>query len=328
MQCEAASGVYHAMRLIKQRYPIELDAIQLEVAAYVDHLRNNRGFQEGTIKHHKRALEAFLRQIIRNEAVHTALGKLSAKEVHDYIEQLPTTSANFKKKKACTALHGYFRFLALKGLNVEHLSGAVPSVACSRPALFPKIISPDDIHILLDSVDISTPMGKRTRAVILALSDLGMRIGDVSRLKLDDIDWRNGTIRVENRKRATPYCLPLPKRLGEALVDYIKNGRLLSKAREIFLSHGHSKPVGKPASASALQNAVDQQWIASGLHGKYSGTHILRHTTATRLKQEGVPLKSIADVLGHSSIDTTALYVQVDVPALRTVTQPWPEGRS
>ena len=58
---------------------------------------------------------------------------------------------------------------------------------------------------------------------------------------------------------------------------------------------------------------------------RFSGTHVLRHSLATRMRQQGISLKFIADVLGHDSIQTTTLYAQVDLPALRAVAQPWPE---
>jgi site-specific recombinase XerD len=73
---------------------------------------------------------------------------------------------------------------------------------------------------------------------------------------------------------------------------------------------------------------VARAWKSAGLDKRFSGTHILRHTVATRMKQEGVSLKFIGDVLGHHSLQTTTLYAQVDLPALRTVAQPWPEEQS
>jgi integrase len=153
--------------------------------------------------------------------------------------------------------------------------------------------------------------------------DLGMRVGDVARLSLDDIDWRAGTMAVANHKRGRPYRLPLPKRLGQALADYLANARPSSERREVFLCH--AQPRGLPTTVHALKTAVRSAWKRAGLYDRFSGTHILRHTVATRMKQQGVALKSIADVLGHHSLQTTTLYAQVDLPALRSTAQPWPE---
>jgi integrase len=157
--------------------------------------------------------------------------------------------------------------------------------------------------------------------------DLGMRVGDVARLSLDDIDWREGTIRVSNHKRARPYRLPLPKRLGQALADYLTTARPTSPCRRLFLSRAHH-PRAPEATVAGLKEAVKRIWKRSGIGHRFSGTHILRHSVATRMKQLGVSLKSIADVLGHHSLQTTALYAQIDLPALRRVAQTWPEARS
>ena len=202
----------------------------------------------------------------------------------------------------------------------------VPTVRRPRTALSPKWLTSVDTDRLLSSVDRSRATGKRTYAVILCMAELGLRVGDVARLKLEDIDWREGTVRVPNHKRGRPYQLPLPRRLGQAIADYLAEGRPSSPRREIFLRHAH--PRGTAVTPGALKREVRRAWQRAGLDKRFSGTHILRHSVATRMKQEGVSLKFIADVLGHDSVQTTTLYAQVDLPVLRTVAQPWPEVQS
>lgn len=153
-----------------------------------------------------------------------------------------------------------------------------------------------------------------------------MRIGDVSRITLDDINWREGTIRICNQKVGSPFHLPLPQRVGAALVDYIRNGRPHSNSRQVFLNHAVAHFTGLPTAVSTLKNRIAVAWNLSGLSDRFSGTHVLRHSLATGLCQNGIPLKTIADILGHSVIQSTALYAQVDLPSLRQVIQPWPKG--
>jgi integrase/recombinase XerD len=87
----------------------------------------------------------------------------------------------------------------------------------------------------------------------------------------------------------------------------------------------HYPPHDQPAGRDALRGDIYQAFRRAGLGTSSKGTRILRHTTGTHLIQRGVPLKDIADVLGHRSIDTTAIYAKVDLPALREVALPWPE---
>jgi site-specific recombinase XerD len=318
-----------AVVLIRKKYStaVRRNPIQVEVDEYADHLARNRGLGEGTISNHKRCLKEFLEYYFAGEKVKIA--ELTASHIRDYFTEFPRVRQSAKgikgaKERACTTLRSYFRFLELRGVPVKHLMVAVPVVSSPRRALSPRILKQEQLDQLLRSVDRSTAVGKRDYAAILCMCDLGMRVGDVPRLTLDDIDWRESSMRVANHKKDRPYRLPLPKRLGEAIADYLANGRPPSQFREIFLRH--ARPFGVPVAAHSLKSAVQRAWERAGLYGAFSGTHVLRHSAAARMKQKGVPLKSIADVLGHSSLQTTMLYAQVDLPALRRVAQPWPGG--
>lgn len=310
-----------ALTLIWEKQPPEVrrSPAQIEVGRYVEHLACNRGLAEGSISNHARVLEEFLTLHFAHEEV--KIDRLTPLCIRDYIAGLPR---NRRKDRVCTVLRGYFRFLELQSAAVRHLAITIPTVPSHRPALSSRILTQEQLDQLLRSINRSTTPGKRNYAAILCMSDLGMRVGDVVRLSLDDIDWREGSVRVANHKQCRPYRLPIPRRLGEALSDYIANGRPASRFREVFLRH--TQPFGIPASHHSLKTAIQRVWIKSGLYDRFSGTHILRHSAATRMKQNGIPLKSIADVLGHSSMQTTMLYAQVDLPALRRTAQPWPGG--
>lgn len=314
------------LALIRAKHPMVLaeSPAQAEVGRYVEHLRRNRGLAEGTLEHHQRNLKQFLTFCFKQQRVDYSA--ITAAGIHAYVDGLPQGFRNSRRRNTCTALHGYFRFLQLQGVATGHLQAAVPAVRSPRAALSPKWLTSADADQLLRFINRSRASGRRNYAAILCMIDLGLRVGDVARLSLDDIDWRQGTVRVANHKRARPYRLPLPQRLGQALTDYLAKGRPSSQRREVFLCHAH--PRGTPVTAAALKRMVGRAWELAGLDKRFSGTHILRHSLATRMKQEGVSLKLIADVLGHHSVQSTTLYAQVDLPALRTVAQPWPEEQS
>jgi site-specific recombinase XerD len=321
----ALAAAYRVLALIRAKHPLVLaeSPVQMEVSRYVEHLRRNRGLAEGTLEHHQRNLEQFLTFCFKQRRVNYSA--ITAARIHAYVDGLPNGRSNSRRRGTCVALRGYFQFLQLQGVPTGRLRTVVPIVRSPRVALSPKWLTPADADQLLRSIDRSRASGKRNYAAILCMIDLGLRVGDVARLSLDDIDWHEGTIRVPNHKRARPYRLPLPKRLGRALANYLTKGRPSSQRREVFLFHAH--PRGIPINASALKTMVRRVWQRAGLDKRFSGTHILRHSLATRMKQEGVSLKFIADVLGHHSLQTTTLYAQVDLPALRAVAQPWPEGQ-
>ncbi len=175
----------------------------------------------------------------------------------------------------------------------------------------------------LDSFDRTSVTGRRDYAMTLFMLELGLRVSEVTDLRLDDIDWRAGTVRIRSAKERRTRILPLPSRVGKATAIYLDGGRPLSAERQVFLRH--RAPLGTPVSRELVRGVIRRAYARSACPHEWTGTHILRHTVATRLLQSGASLKEIADLLGHQSIDTAAIYGKVNLPALAAVAMPWPE---
>jgi site-specific recombinase XerD len=143
---------------------------------------------------------------------------------------------------------------------------------------------------------------------------------------LDDINWKEGVLRVPARKSRRTSLLPLPKRVGQAIVAYIRGKRPVTSERFIFVRH--LRPRGLPLNSRAVRGLVRKAFRRAGVSSSSQGSHILRHTAATQMIRKGASLKDIADVLRHRSISTTAIYTKVDITTLRGVAMPWPEVRS
>jgi site-specific recombinase XerD len=322
---QVCKPVHFLLRLVREKYPPMMapTAVQVETKRYLDHLRRNRGVQESTLAQRRYALEKFLGTFFGQGPLD--LFQLTPTRLLAYLMNLPRTATDGRRRNACITVRGYLRFLQLQGEPVATLLAVVLRIRTQRRVVRPQVLTPAELRQLLKALDRSRPTGLRDYAAVLCMAELGMRRGDVPRLMLDDIDWRQGTVRVANHKSGRPYRLPLPRRLGRALADYLRRERPVSKRREVFLGYGHPRQV--PMTAQALQSSVDRAWKRTELEGRFWGTHILRHSVATRMKRKGVALKVIADVLGHRSLQSTTLYAQVDLPALRKIAQPWPEGQ-
>lgn len=172
----------------------------------------------------------------------------------------------------------------------------------------------------------SSARGLRDRAIILCIARLGLRAGEVCRLRLEDIDWREGVIRVRVRKTGHGALLPLTAEVGTALADYLQNGRPDTPAREVFVLS--SQRIGAPISVSIVWRGVDRALTRAGIDAGSRGGNMLRHSLATGLLARGVGLGEIADLLGHSRLATTRIYAAVDIEALRQVALPWPGATS
>ncbi len=323
LKCNRLTAIRMLVRIIREKHPLSKTPIQCEVDRYAAYSREVRGLAESTVAYHAKVLYEFLVAFFAKKQI--SPGTLTPLQVRRYAEKIPTTKSNGKRKNTYSVLRSYFRFLQMNdGIVANNVIAAIPLVARDRYALKQRIVTENEQRKLLNSVKRNAPIEKRSYAVLLCLCDLAMRIGDVSRLSLDDIDWRKGTILIGNHKGKAPFRVPLPQRVGEAIADYIKSARPSSSSRRVFLTHGHSH-CKEAAEVTTLQRGMDRLWAQSGLPDELSGTHILRHSTATNLRCKGMSLKVIADLLGHQSIECTAIYAQVDEPSLRLVAQPWPK---
>ena len=154
------------------------------------------------------------------------------------------------------------------------------------------------------------------------MGDLGLRASEVASLLIDDVDERAATIQIAAGKTRRGRVLPLPKRVRQAILAYIRSGRPISVDPRLFLRH--RTPSGVGVSRELVRGIIRRAFAQVVGCEHQTGTHILRHTAATRLHRAGADIKRVADILGHRSIDTTAIYAKVDVDRLSSVALPWP----
>jgi site-specific recombinase XerD len=219
-----------------------------------------------------------------------------------------------------TVLRSYLRFLAAQGECRPELVHAVPPAPQRRLATLPRYASPETIERIIASCDTATPVGIRDRAILLLLARLGLRAGDVWRLRLPDIDWANAQLGVHGKERRSTR-LPLPQDVGDALLAYLTQARPLVREERVFLRS--LAPFTPFVSSSEIAGIVARALARSGIEGVPTGAHLFRHSLATTMLRAGANLESVGTVLRHRSPSTTAIYAKVDVSMLETVAQPW-----
>jgi len=224
-------------------------------------------------------------------------------------------------KLTVTALRSFLGFLHLDGVTERSLVLAVPTVARRRLAGLPKGLEPDQVQRLLVACDASTAIGCRDLAILTLLVRLGLRRGEVAGLRLDDIDWRGGTITVVGKGNCHER-LPLPSDVGLRLAEYLSSARPAdAKGRPVFVRHFAPHHA---LSASRVSTIVADAARRAGLGRVHA--HRLRHTAATELLRAGASLPEIGQLLRHRRAETTAIYAKVDWDTLRLIARPWPEG--
>jgi len=290
------------------------------LAAFDEHLRRRRGLCPGVRRNYVGHVRAFLVRVAWDQQVD--LSAVTVADVVDHIGELTGRYRSSTVELAATALRSFFRFLRVEGLRSDRLENAVPVVPHRRGSL-PRHLDGETFARLIAGLDFSTPRGQRDRAIILLMARLGLRSGEVTALTLEDIDWRNATIRVRARKTGHGALLPLPHEVGEALVDYLRDGRPATAARHVFVLH-RLRP-GAPISSNIVNRAVDNALDRAGIDAPLRGGNLLRHSLATDLLRHGASLPQIADLFGHRALTSTAIYASVDLAALREVALPWPQ---
>jgi site-specific recombinase XerD len=187
-------------------------------------------------------------------------------------------------------------------------------------------LDPGQLEQLIASLDASSPRGLRDRAIIMCMARLGMRAAEIVQLRLEDLDWRNATVRVRARKTGHGTLLPMTAEVGSALAGYLQDGRPGTASREVFVLH--RLRAGAPVSGSIAGRAVDNALRRAGMDAPVRGGNLLRHSLATDLLAGGASLQEIGGLPGHSSPATTQIYAKVDAAALREAALPWPGAAS
>ncbi|MCA9086393.1 MAG: tyrosine-type recombinase/integrase [Planctomycetaceae bacterium] len=291
------------------------------VSEYVKFLRDERGLSEDSIKYYALYYRRFL--IRRSDGPRVPISKLQAKDVVEFVTQLPRGKGS-RLPTAVTSLRTIFRYLYYRGKTKEDLSVHVPGVAQTARSL-PKSLTPEQVRLVLQQCDKRTPCGRRDYAVLMLLSRLGLRSGEVRRLKLDDINWHEGEITIRGKGRRLSV-LPLPADVGRALSAYLERGRPDCTSRFIFIRA--RAPYVEFTDASAVAGIALRCFRAAKLPYRRLGPHVFRHTLATRLLRQGRSMEEIAQVMRHANVDSTANYARVHTEELRNAAAPWPETKN
>jgi site-specific recombinase XerD len=180
----------------------------------------------------------------------------------------------------------------------------------------PKGLRREDVVRLLASVDGARPVDKRDRAILMLFVAYGLRAGEVGGLRLDDLDWEGGMLRVRCPKPGRTHCWPLSPGVGHAILRYIQEARPAGFGRTLFFTS--CAPI-RPLTRKTLGKIVRDRLATIGIVDGRRGPHALRHAAAQHLLDQGTSMKVIGDFLGHRDPSSTAIYVKVNLAALREV---------
>lgn len=296
-----------------QQQPVSLSPCEREIRAFVRHMKHEASRPE-TIR---TTLGCVTRFLDRLEVKSGSLHEITPDRIDMAFQKLLAPGRYSRSTiRGCTArLRCFFRFAESRGWCRKGLAVSIRAPRVYSQSSLPQGPSWDDVRRLLGMTEGDKPSNIRARPILMLMAIYGLRKGEVSRLRLEDIDWEHEIFHVTSSKTGRVRAYPLLRSIGYAILRYLKLVRPRSSHREVFLSlRAPFRPVN-----TSLWLMVGFRLRALRVSLPHYGPHALRHACATRLLASGLSLKEIGDQLGHTDPDSTRIYAKVDLVGLRQV---------
>jgi site-specific recombinase XerD len=271
------------------------------------------GYAVSTQKSYYRTAENF---VCYTEAHGLALESLVAENLTTFVKTLMGYSYKMVEFVLC-GTRAFLRFLHSEKVLAADLSQSLPCMQARKQTRIPSVWEKDDLLKLLSAIDRGNPSGKRDYAIILLVARLGLRCIDVKHLTFSNFNWNDNYLELSQSKTKRPVRLPLLKDVGWAVIDYLQNGRPISDSPYVFLRH--LAPIEPFSDEDHLRQMIVKHMRVAKLpvsDKKKVGMHSLRHTLATTLMEQQIPIQEIADILGQQSTESTPIYLKSSLKLL------------
>ena len=285
---------------------------------FISHLQT-RDCKPQTVIDYERTLKRFTNHLSRIGV--DSFGDMTPEHISSFLTSSIPDIVRCLRAMLCH-LRVFLRYLYLNEITKDDLSLFIPksNVLLKRKHI-PSTWTRDDIDRILECIDLASPIGKRDYAMILLVARLGIRVSDVIHLEFENLKWEKNCIQISQYKTKEPLVLPLFEDVGQAIIDYVKNGRPASDLRLVFITH--KPPFQKFSDNNHLYSMFNKYLYKAGIEvtpEKNHGMHSLRHSLANELLRKEIPLPVISEILGHKSLETTMQYLRVDTEQLRYCT--------
>jgi integrase/recombinase XerD len=313
-----------------------LSRIDQRTAEYATYLNGVRGLAASTVAGHCATVAALLADI-DYESTPERLRALTPRDIEAFVCRSGTRLKRSSLQSMVAHVRTFLRFVASSGEAPPSLDRQIDTPRVYREEKLPKSLPWETVQAFLEAIDRTTPSGIRDYAIFLLVATYGLRACDVVALTLDDVAWRARRIRIQQRKTGRLLWLPLTDEVATALLEYLRRGRPHLGVRRFRRGFQRDHPDFReiflrcvtPAGAlksTAIAEAFQKWSRRSGLKIASQGVHWIRHSYALHLLQSGLPLKTIGDLLGHRTLESTCVYLRLATNDLRDVPLNLPAG--
>ncbi|MBX7186183.1 MAG: site-specific tyrosine recombinase XerD [Vicinamibacteria bacterium] len=282
------------------------------ISDYLNHLRAERGLSPNTIAAYRSDLQKLQAWAVSREQ---AIEAITPRDITVFLAHLRALGLSARSAgRAVHGIRGFFRFLVREEKLAQDPMENVRSPRPFKP--LPRFLNRTQVEALLQAPDLGTPLGLRDKAILETMYASGLRASEVTHLKTENIDPDVGLLRIFGKGRKE-RLVPIGSSALAAILRYEREGRprLLKKksTRELFLNHS-----GGGLSRMGLWLIVRRHALSVGVAGILT-PHVLRHSFATHLLENGADLRALQAMLGHADISTTEIYTHVTRERLRQV---------
>lgn len=287
-----------------------------EMERFIDKLINLRR-SKITIRNHRRHLSQFLAFLTQSGI--KAIGEIAEVHILSFASSITTS-----KVEVVTTIRKLFRFWKEKGITDGRFDELFEVYKVKRRNRIASFYTIEEVEKMKRFINRNSPVGKRNYAMFLLASHLGLRASDIASLTFHEIDWEKNILTIQMKKTGNCIELPLLAEVGNAIIDYLRNGRPKSLSDYIFL--GGCSPYSN-VSSDMVYYAISQIILKSGVDvkGRRHGPHSLRFSLATAMLEKGTSISIISESLGHESTETTMDYLKIDIRSLAICVLPVPD---
>ncbi len=302
---------FHGRLIVARTKP---DPFSELISDFTEWMGSTQGLSPDTIRSYSSRARVFMRWLASR---HNIFSLVSLQDVDDFLVRKaadgwgPRTLASQSQ-----ALRAFFGHAATRGWCSPGISKGIQSPAVPKYNELANGPTWKEVRRLLHSASGTNPVALRARAILLLLSIYALRSSEVTRLRLNDFDWREEKFAVQRSKRGGVQRYPIQYEVGEAILQYLTKGRPRCPCRHVFVT---LHPPYRPLKASSMWQITSRRMKLLGIKSPHHGPHALRHACATRLLSKGASLKEIADFLGHGDSKSIGLYARFDTRLLRKV---------
>lgn len=303
----------YRQRRIKEPFTCP-EGFREEYEMFVEECRS-RGYAKATINSNTDKLQYFLKYL--DTVSVNSSNEITLKDIDGFLALYDSAAVKYVGT-ILYVLRNYFSFIYQNGFTLTDLSTLLPKVRVMRNSSIPHAWKKADVAKLLKAIDREDPKGKRDYAIILMVVRLGLRVSDIRTMKLSSLDWNRKRVSLDMVKTKQPIELPILDDIGWAVIDYLKNGRPKTSCERLFVRH--RPPYNAFGEGASFHKSLRRYMVKANLAiplGVHYGMHSLRSALAKNMLEAQAPLPVISEVLGHKNINTTSIYLKIDIKGLR-----------